>query len=511
MSYTLIKALQNKTLYPHPVTQFRIMQTHLSWVLLTGPFAYKIKKNVSFGFNDFTTLEKRKYYCDLECTLNKRLAPQLYVDVLPITGTHHAPLFSAEGPPIEYAIKMKEFPQDNLLTVFAAQKKITPAIIYTLAEQLAAFHKNIAICDEKTKFGTPTAIYAPIQDNFITLSKGLTEPSLLTDLASLEDWAKKEYQSLYTLLNTRKKTGYIRACHGDLHLGNIVMQGGKPLIFDGIEFNESFRWIDVMNDISFLCMDLAHKKLPAFSTLLLTQYLEGTNDYQGALLFKFYASYRAMVRAKISLLQMQSCSLTLSEEDSLRQDLFAFLELGKIYAQKNICTLTLTFGVSGTGKTLYTNQLLMKTGAIRLRSDVIRKHLYPSDTLPSLTHKYAECATKLVYEKLTSLAHSFLQRGISVIIDATCLKKSQRAPFLTLAENLHVPLQILSFDAPIELLKARIQHRHLQGNDVSDATEATLFQQLAQKEPLTSQEKAFAIDIAAHSINDMIANPFKAQ
>lgn len=505
----LIQALQHKALYPHKVTECRVIETHLSWVILTGLYAYKIKKPLNLGFQDFTTLEKRRYYCELECALNKRLAKEIYLEVIPISGTPLNPEIAGKGPPIEYAIKMRQFSQECLLTVLAHQQHLSEEIIKDLANQLAVFHQSTAIADIDCEFGSPFNVFSPMQDNFRVL-KNLSD-CYFSQITQIEQWVNEQYHQLEPQLSKRKQQGFIRACHGDLHLGNMVLYQGKPLIFDCIEFNESFRWIDVVNDIGFLTMDLLHKDAPKQRALFLNKYLESTYDYHGLLLLRFYESYRAMVRAKVLSIQLSQEIDNKAKALELRFQIETFLKVAMSLMKPAKPQLTLTFGVSGTGKTVYTEQLLMTTQAIRLRSDVCRKQLHgllPLQLTPASRKEqlYSEETTKTVYTELKNLARMLLKANYPVIIDATCLKAWQRELFLDLADTLGISAQILSFDAPVEKLRERIHARLSKGSDASDANDDVLMMQLEHVEPLSKKELQLTTAISMEEINKLIKN-----
>ena len=496
MSEILIQALQNPALYPHPVTTFEVIQTHLSWVILTGDYAYKIKKPLNLGFQDFTTLEKRKYYCELEIILNKRLAPQIYIEALAITGSAAHPKFNDKEEAFEYAIKMHQFPQQALLGELAKKSKLTKRNIEDIAEQIAKFHLEAPICSMHRLWGRPEEVFAPIQDNFNALNELKVAKPYIDTLSHIEKWAKNQYKKLQPFLMQRKTGEFIRACHGDLHLGNIVMIKNKPVIFDCIEFNESFRWTDVMNDVSFLAMDLEHHHLNDLSHLFVNHYLEHTGDYGGAILLKFYQCYRSMVRAKICALQLMQLNETDPLVASLQEDLKELLSLAKRYTQNRVPTLTITFGVSGSGKTTHTEQLLMQQDAIRLRSDVIRKQMHGISPYSLITDEqkekiYSSQATQSLYHKLQMLAQILLQNELDVIIDATCIKQWQRQLFIELAAQLNVSLKILAFDISKDILQQRIAQRTALKQDPSDADNAVLELQLSSIEPLTEEEKQF--------------------
>lgn len=480
-----IKALQQPDAYTHPATGFKIIETHLSWVILTGMFAYKIKKPVSFGFQDFTTLEKRKLYCEKEVALNQRLAPELYLGVYPITGTTERPTFKTEGEPIEYAIKMQQFEQHTLLSRLAEQNALSLSIIKNLALQIANFHQRAEICAASLPYGQPDDVILPIQDNFTVLKKLAISLPYQTMIDDIDKWVAGTFKKIYPLMLERKRQGWIRACHGDLHLGNMAQINEKTLIFDCIEFNERFRWTDVISDIGFLIMDLEHRSQFSLGYYFLNQYCENTHDYEGLALLRFYKCYRAMVRAKITALQLQMEPAT-KQKQALERDFDQYLDLAHRYTEPSNPMLIITFGLSGAGKSVASEELSTKQGAIRLRADTLRRTLFSSKE-----ERYQDHATHVVYEKLFMQAKILLQAGYSVIIDATFLKRWQRSLFAALAEQLQLPFKILVLEAPLEILEQRIQAREALANDPSEATLAVLKLQMAAQEELSEDEKKY--------------------
>lgn len=506
----LISALQKPELFPHPIEKFELIETHLSWVLLTGSFAYKIKKAVNLGVVDFTTLAKRKHYCQLEVMLNQRLASLIYVDVIAISGTPEQPQLN-DSSPIEYAVKMKQFPQQDLFTVLAYEDKLTVPIIKAVAQQVAFFHLQAQPCEPNQPFGEPDNIFTYVEENFSTLKKLLENPIQVRQLMSIATWAHHQFAKIKHFLVQRKKDSFVRACHGDLHLGNIVMYQGKPLIFDCIEFNENFRWTDVMNDVSFLAMDLAHHHLPGLKNIFLNQYFDLTADYMGAPLIPFYQSYRAMVRAKVTAFQLKQLSPHDPLFDLLQNDLSQLLTLAQSYTFPAAPKLIFTVGPSGSGKTLFTEHLLLwEPNAIRLRSDILRKRNHQMDPYQptpadQISTVYSEQSTQTLYQQLHDLAQHLLSAGFCVIIDATCLYSWQRQLFMTLASRLNVPCQILVFSGQAQALQERIQHRLIHHPDPSDADEKVLQWQLANFENLTPEEQKIAKEISSAEISQLIA------
>ncbi|MCE9639634.1 MAG: phosphotransferase, partial [Betaproteobacteria bacterium] len=303
MSAQLLAALGSAACYPHPVCRARLIQTHISWVLLAGSYAYKIKKPVDLGFLDFTTLAARRHYCEEELRLNRRLAPELYLEVVPITGTPQQPAIGGTGAAIEYAVKMKEFAQSAVLDNAIARGDIKHADIETLARTIADFHAQLAPQECAKACDLDMSVLPPALENFEQM---LPLPGAADDsetLRGIRDWTLREYQVLGALFEQRRAAGFVRECHGDLHLGNIVMIDGAAVPFDCIEFNPALRWMDVMNEVAFLMMDLdAHGRRDLAFTFV-NAYLETSGDYAGVRLLPFYFVYRAVVRAKINLMR----------------------------------------------------------------------------------------------------------------------------------------------------------------------------------------------------------------
>ena len=240
MVSNLIQSLQNASLYVHEVSKFEILETHISWVLLTGQYAYKIKKPVKFEFVDFTCLEKRRFYCYEELRLNRRLAPAMYLDVCKISGTHDKPVIDGAGPAIEYMVKMKQFEQRKLLDNLVNQNQIDQQHIHSLANTIAAFHQTIEAAGQNSSYGKPEQVYHWVEQNFQQTKPLLQTTSQRIQLRQLHDWTLQTYHNLEEELTKRKLAAFVRECHGDLHLGNIALIDDELTVFDGIDFNESF-------------------------------------------------------------------------------------------------------------------------------------------------------------------------------------------------------------------------------------------------------------------------------
>ncbi|MEE9100927.1 AAA family ATPase [Pseudomonas nitroreducens] len=492
MSQTLIAALQNPALYPHPVESFRVIETHISWVLLTGSYVYKIKKPVNFGFLDFTDLAARKHFCEEELRLNQRLTEGLYLDVLPITGSESAPRLGGEGPAIEYMIQCREFPQSQLLSEVQARGELGAAHIDGLALQIADFHLRTPQVPVEHPLGTPDACMAPVRQNFEQIRPMLSDKADLLQLDALEAWAESSFERLHGVFESRKANGFIRECHGDIHLGNAAIIDDKVVLFDCIEFNEPFRFTDVTADYAFLAMDLEDRGLKCLSRRFVSQYLEFTGDYQSLELLNFYKAYRALVRAKIALFSLAHQTDAVQKAATLRQ-YRNYANLAESYSAIPSRFLAVTVGVSAVGKSQVALRLVEALGAIRLRSDVERKRLFGEQSAEQRgQHQsgiYSADATLATYQRLNALAADILRAGYPVVLDATFLKRDQRAAAWKMAEETGVPFLILDCHAPESVIAGWLAQRQSEGNDPSDATLATVQAQQAAREPLSDEEQ----------------------
>ena len=475
----------------------RVIETHISWVYLTGTHAYKIKKAVDFGFLDFASLDARRHYCEEELRLNRRTAPQLYLDVVPIAGTVDRPVVGGAGPALEWAVRMREFPQQALLSEMLACGELTAAHIDALAATVARFHEGAARVPADRPWGSAGDVLAVALANFEELRPRLDDPADRARLTALEDWTRCEHAARASAWETRRNDGRVRECHGDLHLGNIALIAGEITPFDCIEFNERMRWIDVVSEIAFTVMDLQHRGRPDYAQRFLDAWLARSGDYAGLEVLRYYLAYRAMVRAKVAGLRAAQAAPGAARSAALA-DCRAHLELAKKEAAPGSPAIVITRGLSGSGKTTLSQALLEHIGALRVRSDVERKRL---EGLPPGARSgagidsglYAPDATRATYERLLSLARSIVDTGRIALVDAAFLSRWQRDAFRTLADRLDLPFVIVDFVASEATLRRRIAARTEEGRDASDADLSVLAHQLRHQQPLDDDERAFAV------------------
>lgn len=502
----LVQSLTDPRLYGAACKGVRLIETHISYVLLTGRNAYKIKKNVKLGFLDFTTLAARRFYCERELTLNRRFAPAIYLEVVAITGRADCPRLGGDGPVLEYAVKMREFPQEALLTRMLAREALTASHVAELAEAAARLHGSAATAPLGARFGSPDEILALAIENFTEIEPLLDQDEDRQLAHALRHWTESEHRRRRELFAGRRRGAFVRECHGDLHLGNVAWVDGRVTIFDCIEFNEDMRWSDVMADVGFLVMDLADRGRPDFAVRFLNTYLEQAGDYDGVQVLRFYVVYRAMVRAKVAAMtatQATDPAMRFAKMKECRE----YLSLAKRCSEQGTRGVVVLHGPAGSGKTTRSEGLIELLGAVRVRTDVERKRLHgltAGDRSGSNLNAglYTAAETDRTYRRIRSLARSVAGGGYPIVVDGTFLRRRHREQFRALAEELRVPYVIVDFVVSAATLRARVQERGERATDASEADIGVLERQLRTAEPLSPDEQAETIMCAAESSDE---------
>jgi uncharacterized protein len=494
----LVEALCDPARYPHAARRVRLVETHISWVLLAGRYAYKIKKALDLGFLDFTTLARRRFYCEEEIRLNRRLAPQLYLDVVAIGGSPQSPVLGDGGRALEYAVRMRRFAASKQMDRLLEHALVTPTHIDRLAATIARFHAGLPTAPQDLTFGTPMAIRAPARQNFDQLAP-LLEPLDMDLLERLRAAIEGEYAACAPWMEQRRREGWVRECHGDLHLGNIVLIRDQPIPFDGIEFNPALRWIDVMNEVAFLVMDLLDRSRADLAFRFLNGYLELTGDYAGVKLLRFYLAYRAMVRAKISAIFARQRDTRPAPAERAMTACHGYLALAVKCLAARRPALIITHGLPGCGKTTVAQAALERLQAIRIRSDVERKRLFgltPLERSQSAIGDgiYSAEGTRRTYARLHQLARDLLAAGFPVVVDAAFLRQTEREQFRQLACEMGLPFVILDIRAAPAILRQRILQRMTRARDASEADLRVLQALQDVQEPLTEEELACTVD-----------------
>jgi len=501
---TLVRSLLAPSAWPHPTTGLALIETHISWIVLTGQYAYKLKKPLDLGFLDFSSLETRHECCEQEVRLNRRTAASIYLGVSAITGTFEHPRVDdpgALGAPLEYAVRMRQFDPALTLDGLLDAGLLRVDHIDVLAEAVARFHGSAARAEAHSPYGQPDLVLAHAMANLDALGTRLP-PAHAPTLARLRAWTLATHERLRPTIAARHAIGCVRECHGDLHLANVALIDDVPVPFDCIEFAPELRWIDVASEIAFTVMDLHDRARPDLAWRFIDHYLEHSGDHGAIPLLAFHSVYRALVRAKVASIRASQSASDTPEARGALAGALRHVTLAERLAAPTQPRLILTCGLSGSGKSTIAALLLESIGAIRLRSDVERQRLFVRDpaspTMPSpvADGMYSAEATRRTYDRLADLAGPLLEAGLPVIVDATFLRRAERNRFAALARGLGVPFHIVRCDAPAAILRARIEDRLAHGRDPSEADERVLEHQLANHEAFSDSEKAraFLID-----------------
>jgi len=484
--------------FPHPVTQLQLKQTHISWIVLTGPFAYKIKKPVRYDFIDASTLARRRFLCEEELRLNRRFAPDLYADVVPIVSENGQLRVGGRGKPLEFAVKMHEFDPAQELAEQLTRDEVTAQDMGSLAALLADSHLRAAVAPMDGPFGTFQKVRMPMLDNFRLLRRHLRGGPELKLLEQLARWTDESLARLQPLIRERRQSGMVRECHGDLHARNIVRWRQQWLPFDCLEFDPELRWIDVMSDAAFLFMDLVSRRRGDLACEFLSRYLEETGDYAGLRLLPLYSSYLALVRAKVDALGAETAGP--GERQALEARLTERLATAVRFINAEPPALVIMHGVTASGKSWLSERLVSAIPALRIRSDLERKRLAGIAPLARRIFGVGEGAydaatTQATYERLLELADSALDGNCNVVIDATFLDRAHRELFRGLALRRQCPFLIVSCASDAATLESRLETRARSGLDPSEATQAVLDQQLRSHQPFGPEEREHAIQV----------------
>ena len=467
------------------------IDTHISVIFLAGPHAYKLKKRVDLVYLDFTTLEARREACKRELKLNRRTAPTLYLDVVPVTETGDGLVLgeSVGRNIVDWVVKMARFDQSDLLSQIADRGELTVATVEKLARQLEQFHK----CAEVSQTDGGQARFAEILEsnrkNFDPFIESVYPSNLIDRLGRLYADA---LQALSGLIEDRRAAGWVRHCHGDLHLNNVVCLNGDPVPFDCIEFNDQFARIDTLYDLAFLLMDLAFRavsdqRLAAHANAALNAYLQAqspdalSETLRGLRALPFFTSVRAGVRSHVSARMSGGDTSNASALEALA---LAYAEFAQDLLRESEARLYAIGGLSGTGKTTITKLIAPELGgalgAVHLRTDIIRKRLAgvaDADRLSS--DAYTQEASDQVYAEMARLAGVALDAGQTVICDAVFAKPAERALIEQVATSRSVPFEGIWLTAPAKLLESRVELRSEAGTDASDADARIVRQQLS--------------------------------
>lgn len=483
---TLLKSLTDPAFYPHGPASVEVRQTHISVVALAGPLVYKVKKPVDFGFCDFTTLEKRRHFCHEELRLNRRLAPDVYLRVVPIVRSAEGNLtLDGQGEPVEYAVEMRRLSANQMLPALLADGQVTTKTMADIARVVHSFHRAAARSEAIDAYGRLEVIEAEVRENFLQLEPyvGRTiEPEAFTQL---KDRTERFLATHRDLFSQRIADGRIVEGHGDLHADHICLEAGGTVIYDCIEFNEAFRCLDIASEVAFLAMDLDALGYQTLAEAFILHYQAIAEDPGLPRMLPFYKSYRAVVRGKVESFRLDDPDMPELAKAEARKSARRYFELACRYADSlDLPTLIICCGLIGSGKSTMAAALAPLLNGVVLRSDVIRKELAG---LPPEARRYDPYGAGLyrpemtvrTYETLFERARPLLVAGRTVILDASFAKPTYRDRALRLASETGVEAWCCWCLCGEEELRRRLQRRQDDPQGPSDAREALL-------EPITT-------------------------
>ncbi len=492
--YTLVQALRDPACYAHPTRDIRVIETHISIVILTGAFAYKIKKPVNLGFLDFSSPQRRKYFCEEEVRLNGRYASDIYLGVVTFSGSPGTPFIRDKGEGFEYAVRMVQFDQEALFSAMLSRDELRLTHVQSLARTVAKFHLyEAARCPSSGAYGKPARVLSPMRENFAQLRALVRDSGAADRLAALEKWTRRAGLDLTTAIGQRRSDGFVRECHGDLHLDNVAWIRGHPVMFDGIEFNPYLRFIDTISEIAFTVMDLRRHGAEQHANVLLNDYLEATGDYGGLHLFKLYAVYRALVRAKVIAIRANQGNAGATPNAAFTR----CLSVAEQYTLPGEPKLFITHGLSGSGKSYVAGKLVRDNGLLMLRSDFVRKRLHglarEATTSAAINQGiYSKQASDATYAQLSEDAELCLSAGYSAVVDATFLQREHRDLFRRLAGRLGVEFTIIDVHSSDADIRQRLETRRSDPATISEAGDAVVSSQRQHREPLTADELRYS-------------------
>jgi aminoglycoside phosphotransferase family enzyme/predicted kinase len=505
----LLTLLADPKAYPLTTDRVEIHQTNISAVFLAGAFAYKIKKPVNLGFVDYSTLAKRRHWCLEEVRLNRRLAPDVYLGVVPIAGEGEGDggslCVEGPGPVVEWAVKMKRLPEEAMLRSALAHGRVNQAAMEAVGRRVAEFHRSAGRSPEFAAYARFEAVVQNARENFEQSAPQVGDTVSAAVFERLGALTEKRLQQLRSCIEDRAARGMPCQTHGDLRLDHVYLFPDSPppadlVIIDCIEFNPRYRAADPVADLAFLMMDLILEDRRDLALVLRDAYFQASGDLQGRTLVPFYVAYRAAVRAKVE--GMEACEPEVGRIGRAKARAQAqahwLLTLGELEEPRHRPCLVLVAGLPGTGKSTVARILASRAGFTVIRSDQVRKELAGLSPDQSAAAGYgagiyAPAWTDRTYLECSRRAGSDLFEGKRVLVDATFRDEAQRRHLLGLARHLGVPGLLLVCQAQPALVQARLEERR---DDLSDADWAVYLETAQRWQPLgaESRRRFHAID-----------------
>jgi hypothetical protein len=494
----LLEALLQPAAYPHPVRAVQLVETHVSWVFLTGEFAYKLKRPVRFPFVDLRSVERRAFFCAEELRLNRRFAPELYLRVCPVTRDGDRVRIDGQGEVVDHAVCMRQFAAADELGSLLAGGELAPPALAAFGRDLARIHDALPRPDAGDPWGQPASVRTLLLRNLAECEEQGATVGTAERVRSLGGTYAARIEAAAPWFARRRADGRVRECHGDLHAGNVARYGGRLLAFDCLEFEAAFRWIDVAEELGCLYMDLRARGFDAHAQAFIGGYLNESGDYPACRLLQLYGVHRALVRAKVAALRAADTAEPQLRAES-REEHGRYLDVARELLAPHRPSLVLMCGLSGSAKTWLAERLAPALPAVHMRSDIERKRLgglaagQRSGTGLG-EGLYSAPMSAATYERLRRCAADMLGAGLSVIVDATCQLRRQRERLSSLGPAYEATVLVVFCHAPPEVLEARILARQREAADASEADRSVLAQQRLRFEPIDASERLTVID-----------------
>ena len=490
-----LKSLLKADAYPEHTSAVTLLQTHVSWIFLTDQHAYKIKKPVDFGFLNFSTIDRRRFYCNEEVRLNRRLCPDIYDGVVELRDTPAGPAFHGDGHILDYAVKMKRLPEERMLDRLLENGEVSDIDLRKVALVIADFHRNALTSPAISEFGRLDGLTFNWQENFDQMLPYEKSTLSAEDLGVIKDWVFSFISNNGELFEQRIVDGFVRECDGDIHLENICMTDQGICIFDCIEFNERFRCCDTAADIAFLLMDLDFHGRHDLAEAVISSYCEASGDRGLTSLIGFYKVYRAFVRGKVESFRFGDLEIDQHEREWAQGRAIRYFRLARGYIERSRLNTTLfvTCGLMGCGKSTLACQLAFELGIERFNSDTVRKQLAGIQPDAPVPDDYASGLYDLqhstsTYTELLRLAESELAAGRSVIIDASFMRFEDRSRFAALAARYSSAFAILHIVCSDSENRRRLVERSTSGRSVSDGRQELFDRQCLDFEAPAAEE-----------------------
>lgn len=482
----LIAGLLDPAAYPHPVQDVELVQTHISYILLAGDFAYKIKKPLDLGFLDYSTLERRRQMCEEEVRLNRRLCADVYLGVVPVVDGD-TPRIGADGPPAEYAVRMRRVPRERMLPALLEAQRADAALIERIGRTIAKFHASAPASQDIAVHGRAPAVRRNAQENFDQLRPFVGRTIAADELSELESYTAAFLARHEPLIEARADAGHVRDVHGDLRADSVAVQpDGSLCIMDCVEFSERIRCCDVASDIAFLVMDLERRGHRDLASELMAAYLDESADETLTVMLPFYVCYRAVIRAKVESLLLLEPEVSSDEKTAALGRARAHVDLALRYARRRPpLALVFMVGLSGSGKSYLAGAIASRLGAALVATDAVRREIYgrPDAQSPPDTGIYTKYRRERVYRTAIARARAHLAEGRSVVLDATHARKSSRRSVRALAAECGARVLAVEVTAPPEVIRARMEERARREHAASDARWEVYLRQREQYQP----------------------------